>query len=118
MLLSALFGGLLALRYGKRSGVVLALVVLSHWFLDLPLHRADMQILPGADGVLGFGLWRYPLVSGAVELGVVIVGAALYWRAAGRVARDDAALQRRARICGASVLAAGLLTLALNLVGM
>jgi membrane-bound metal-dependent hydrolase YbcI (DUF457 family) len=118
VLLAALFGALLAVRYGKQSGVVLAFVVLSHWFLDLPLHRADMQFLPGASGVLGFGLWQYPLVAAGLELGLVIVGAALYWRAAGRVAFGDAGRMRRARICGASVLAAGALTLALNLMGM
>jgi hypothetical protein len=118
VLLSVLFGALFIPRYGQRSGVVLGLVALSHWFLDLPLHRADMQILPGATGTLGFGLWQYPLVSAALELALVVVGAALYWRAARSVAGSDTAMLRRARICSASVLAAGVLTLALNFVGM
>src|SRR6185369_2552250 len=68
VLLSAVFGALFAPRYGKRNAIVLGFVVLSHWFLDLPLHRADMQLLPGAPGELGFGLWRYPPVSAALEL--------------------------------------------------
>jgi hypothetical protein len=119
--LSALFGALATIRYGKRTGAVLALVALSHWVLDLPMHRADMPILPGGAGslpALGLGLWRYPAASAVLELVIVVAGALLYWRAAGRVAGTDGAAIRRARICGAGVLVAGLLTLALNVLGM
>jgi hypothetical protein len=121
LLLSAVFGALFLRRYGQRSAVVLGLMAFSHWLLDLPLHRADMPILPGGGGglpKLGFGLWEHPAVSAALELVVVVAGAAMYWRAASAVAGDDAAMKRRARICGAGVLAAALLTLALNLLGM
>jgi hypothetical protein len=121
MLLSAVFGGLFALRYGRRSAGVLGLVALSHWVLDLPMHRADMPLLPGGAGglpALGFGLWRYPVASAVLELGIVLTGAVLYGRAAGWAAGVDARMVRRARICGVAVLVAGLLTLALNLLGM
>jgi hypothetical protein len=121
VLLSLLFGALAGIRYGRRSGVVLALVACSHWLLDLPLHRADMPILPGNAGNLprlGFGLWQYPAASAILELGLVLVGSLLYWRAALGVARSDAALVRRAHTCGALALAAGLATLGLNLAGM
>jgi hypothetical protein len=121
VLLSALFGGVAAVRYGRRGGVVLALVTFSHWLLDLPLHRADMPILPGNAGNLprlGFGLWRYPAASAALELGIVLLGAALYWRAASNVAQGDASMLRRAHLCGALVLCGGLLTLGLNFAGM
>jgi len=121
LVLSALFGALFLGRYGRRSAVVLGLVAFSHWLLDLPLHRADMPILPGGGGglpKLGFGLWEVPAASAALELVVVVAGAVLYWRAASAVAGGDAAMKTRARICGAAVLAAGLLTLTLNLLGM
>jgi len=121
LVLSGVFGVLFLGRYGRRSALVLGLVSLSHWVLDLPLHRADMPILPGGGGglpMLGFGLWQYPAASAALELLIVVVGAAMYWRAASRVAGDDAAAKRRARICGAAVLAAALLTLTMNLFGM
>lgn len=121
VLLSTLFGGVAALRYGRRSGVVLSLVAFSHWVLDLPMHRADMPFLPGNAGDLprvGLGLWRYPAASAALELGLVLLGAALYWRAARKVAGSDASMIRRAHLCAASVLLAGLLTLGLGVAGM
>ncbi len=120
LVLSGIFGALAALRYGRRSGGILALVAFSHWVLDLLVHRGDMPILPGDLGHLprlGFGLWRLPGVSAALELLIVAAGAALYWRAARRVAGPDPALRRRANVCGAGALAAGVLTLALNVMG-
>lgn len=119
--LSALFGALFIGRHGRRAATILGLVALSHWFLDLPFHRADMPILPGGWGglpKLGFGLWEHPALSAAIELLIVLVGATMYWRAARRVSGQNAALQKRARLCGAAVLAAGLLTLGLNLLGV
>ena len=120
-LLAATLGVLGGLRYGRRTGVVLGLVAGSHWLLDLPMHRADMPVFPGDAGHLprlGFGLWRSPTASAVLELALVIAGAVFYWRAARRTAgtRDD--LQRRANICGMSALAAGLLTLGLNVLGL
>jgi hypothetical protein len=120
VLLSVLFGALGGFRYGRRAGVVLALVSFSHWLLDLPLHRADLALLPGNAGNLprlGFGLWQYPLVSAALELALVVAGSLLYWRAALGVAKEPA-LVRRAHLCGALALVAGLVTLGLNLAGI
>jgi membrane-bound metal-dependent hydrolase YbcI (DUF457 family) len=118
--LALVFGLPAALRYGRRVGVVLGLVVFSHWVLDLPMHRGDMPLLPGGAGGLprlGFGLWRYPLPSALLELAIVVAGAVVYWRAARRAAGDDVAMVRRAHRCGAAVLVAGLLTLVLNVAG-
>jgi hypothetical protein len=120
-LLAAALGGLGALRYGRRAGVVLGLVAGSHWLLDLPMHRADMPILPGDAGHLprlGFGLWRSPAASAVVELAWVIAGAVLYWRAARRAAGSHDDMRRRANICGVSALVAGFLTLGLNVLGL
>jgi hypothetical protein len=120
-ILSLLFGAVAGIRYGRRSAVVLGLVVFSHWILDLFMHRADMPILPGGAGGLprvGFGLWRYPVWSALLELVFVVGGAVLYARAAYQVAGADARAARRARLCSGGVLGAGLLTLALNFIGM
>jgi membrane-bound metal-dependent hydrolase YbcI (DUF457 family) len=120
LLLSALFGAAAAFRYGRRTGAILALVAFSHWILDLLVHRGDMPILPGGVGHLprlGFGLWRLPGVAAALELAIVVVGATMYWRAARKVAGTDPALGRRANVCGAGALVAGVLTLGLNVMG-
>jgi hypothetical protein len=121
LLLSVVFGAGFALRYGRSSGVVLGLVALSHWLLDLPMHRADMPFLPGDWGGLprlGFGLWRFPAAAALLELALVVWGAAAYWRAARAVAGTQSRLTARANLCGAAVLAAGVLTLGLNLLGL
>ncbi len=80
----ALVAGLLARQaWGQRAGIVIAAVVMSHWLLDLFVHRADMPILPGNLGglpLLGFGLWNYPLISAAVELVLALGGTYLYYR--------------------------------------
>ena len=115
LVLSALLGVALGMRYGKRSGVVIGLVSMSHWVLDLVMHRQDMPILPGNAGDLprlGFGLWRSEVGSAALELAFVAVGAWLYWRAAREV---DA---KRANIAGIVVAASGVVVLALNLAGL
>jgi hypothetical protein len=119
--LSVLFGALFALRYGKGSGIVLGAVAFSHWLLDVPLHRGDIPLLPGGAGGLprlGFGLWEYPALSASLEAALVLLGAAMYWRAATQLAPGDDAVKRRANVCGAGILAVCLLTLALNLVGL
>ncbi len=116
LVLAALFGLVAARPWGRRVGTVLGLVVFSHWVLDLVVHRADLPILPGNAGNLprlGFGLWKVPAASIAVELALVVAGSYLYWRAAVDTARagPDA---RRANLLGALVLVAGVLTLALD----
>lgn len=118
LVLSALFGLACAWRWGRRTGVILGAVVLSHWLLDLPMHHADMPVLPGDAGHLprlGFGLWRWPAVSAALELAIVLVGTYLYWRAAQHAAGTSGA--RRANVLGAAMLASGLLVLAMSVAG-
>ena len=117
-LLAVLFGVISARPWGRRVGTILGAVVFSHWVLDLVVHRADMPLLPGNAGglpLLGFGLWRMPAISAAVELVIVIAGSLAYWRAARRVTLTaSAADQRRARGLAVLVAAAGVLTLALD----
>ncbi len=119
--LAIAFGGALALRYGRRNGVVLGLVVMSHWLLDLLVHRSDLPILPGNRGDLprlGLGLWQSPVASAAVELALVAVGTWMYAVAAREVAGPDPSLARRARLCASLVGVTGVIVLALNLAGV
>ncbi len=84
--LIALIAGLLASRvWGRRAGIVIGAVVISHWFLDLLVHRPDLPILPGNAGnlpLLGFGLWQLPVVSASIEFALALGGTYLYYRSA------------------------------------
>ncbi len=114
LVIAVTFGLVAARPWGRRVGVVLAGVVFSHWLLDLVVHRADMPVLPGNLGDLprlGFGLWRWPAASFAIELALVLAGAFAYGRAAMRVAGERAGF---ARVVAAAVAVSGVATLLLN----
>jgi hypothetical protein len=121
LVLALVFALPAGLRWGRRAAGILGAVVFSHWVLDLLVHRHDMPIWPGAAAGaprLGFGLWRWPLVTAAAELALVLWGGFAYLRAAVAVARaHDPAKLRRARIAGATVIGAGLITLGLGVAG-
>ena len=74
-----------------RPGLLLGLSVLSHWVLDLLMHRPDLPLYDDTLKV-GLGLWNYPVVAFLVEGGILFGGIALYLRstrtttAAGRYA--------------------------------
>lgn len=75
--------------WGRRNGIIIGAVVLSHWALDLLTHRADMAVLPGNAGDLprlGLGLWQISWVVAAIELGMCLAGAYLYYHASARAA--------------------------------
>ncbi len=88
---AAVWGGLLAVAYlvatrGKGRGrrgaaLLLAAGVVSHWLLDVLVHRADLPVLPFTGPYLGFGLWDNPAVTIALELLLFGAGTALYLRA-------------------------------------
>jgi hypothetical protein len=124
VLLSALAGGLAWAMWGRRVGGVIAAVAFSHWLLDLLVHRPDLPILPGNAGglpLLGFGLWRLPVVAATLELILVLGGAYLYYRRATQLApaaAEDGGEQRR-RVVTATAVVTGLmlLTLVANILG-
>lgn len=117
--LIALVTGLLTTRWwGRRSGVVIAGVVFSHWVLDLVVHRADLALLPGnVGGVrMGLGLWKVEWASIALEATILVVGAFLYWRAANAAEQaSGAASARRADLVTGLIVLSGALVLALDL---
>jgi hypothetical protein len=64
----------------RRTGFVLGLAVLSHWFLDFLVHLPDLDLVSESYKV-GLGLWRHPAVETAVEFALLITGLLLYFRA-------------------------------------
>ena len=71
-----------ALRYYGRGAWVLGLLVVSHWFLDLPMHRQDLPLWPGASSPkFGWGWWNSVAITYSLELVIYVAGLALYVRA-------------------------------------
>jgi len=68
-------------RYGRGAWIMGALVV-SHWFLDLLMHRADLPLWPGASSpIVGWGLWNSIPATYVIEFGIYAIGIAIYLRA-------------------------------------
>jgi hypothetical protein len=64
-----------------RASVVLAALVVSHWFLDLAVHRPDMPLWPGESPLFGLGLWDSRGLTLVAEGLVFGLGVLLYTRA-------------------------------------
>jgi len=119
--LAALFGFASTMSWGMRNGVVLGGVAFSHWCLDLIVHRTDMPLLPANVGRLprmGFGLWQVPAASVVVELMLIVVGPFLYWRAAVAAAHAGNRGTSTAHATSALLIASGLVTLTLDVLGV
>jgi hypothetical protein len=75
-----------ATRSRVFAGVILGLLVVSHWVLDVVTHRPDMPLTITGATRLGLGLWNSVPAALTVELLVFAAGIALYRQAT--VARD------------------------------
>lgn len=75
------FGALyfLLTRYAAGA-IVVGLLVPSHWLLDLLVHVPDLPLYPGGLARFGFGIWRNPIVTVALELIVYFAGVSVYAR--------------------------------------
>lgn len=76
------WGGILALIYYivkkvKRPAMVIGVGVVSHWFLDLLMHKPDLPIYPGG-AKYGFGLWNSVPGTFFVELTLFAFGIYTY----------------------------------------
>ena len=80
LLMAALLGAAFAASFYRHGSAIMATIfaaVLSHWLLDLLVHRPDLELWPGSATALGF----YPLfgpVSGWAEAAIVAVATGLY----------------------------------------
>ena len=62
-----------------KAALIMGLLVLSHWMLDLLVHRPDLPLLPDGPFV-GLGGWNSIPVTLVLEFGLLIGGAWLYLR--------------------------------------
>lgn len=81
---AALWGLGLALLYAlltryRRGAWVLFVLVISHWVLDLVVHRPDLPLYPGSAKV-GLGLWNSVPGTLAIEFSMLFLGVLLYLR--------------------------------------
>jgi hypothetical protein len=69
---------------GRKAafGWGIGLVIASHWFVDLPVHRPDLGVL-WETPKLGFGLWDYPIIAMSLEMVVIAIGLGLFVKARG-----------------------------------
>lgn len=84
IVLSLVFGGIVAAAIGRERGRVfgwVAIAAFSHWVLDLIVHTPDLPLYDDSAKV-GFGLWRHVALSFPLELIVLVAGAWLYARTA------------------------------------
>jgi hypothetical protein len=72
-------GGYAAIRGDRRGGVIVGLLVVSHWVLDWIVHLPDLPLYPGGPRV-GLGLWRSMYGTMVVEAVMFVIGVAVYTR--------------------------------------
>ena len=82
-------GAFYALRSDRTGAAVVGGLVVSHWLLDLLVHVPDLPLYPGGP-LVGFGLWKWPLVALALEFAILAAGAGLYVRFSEPIGRSGA----------------------------
>lgn len=78
---AAAFGLLyLSMRRSGKAALIVAAVVLSHWFLDFVAHRPDLPLAPGGESRWGLGLWHSIPATLVVEGSLFVAGIVVYAR--------------------------------------
>jgi len=83
LLLAILWGILFGIVYflirkNIKVSILLGSLVVSHWVLDLIVHRPDLPILPWGNLKVGFGLWNSVPLSVIVEVFIFAIGVYFY----------------------------------------
>ena len=99
------------LRKDARSGIIIALLVVSHWVLDAIVHVPDLPITAAGDARVGLGLWNSVPATLAVEVPIFAAGVWLYAR------RTWSRMDRLGRLSFAGLVSFLALIHAGNLVG-
>jgi hypothetical protein len=107
-----LFGAGYALIHRSRvtAAATIAIVVVSHWFLDVASHRPDMPVTVGGTTRLGLGLWNTLPGTLVAELLLFGTGVAIY-------ARQTRARDRTGSVAFVSLVGFLLIVFLLNMFG-
>lgn len=63
----------------REAAIGAALVVASHWFIDLLVHIPDLTLY-GVPPKLGLGLWNHPSIAMPFEIALIGGAFVYYWR--------------------------------------
>ncbi len=64
----------------RKAALIISLGVFSHFICDVIVHAPDLPVF-GYDSVkLGLGLWNYPAISNALEIGMFLIGLVIYYK--------------------------------------
>jgi len=115
LIMMVIWGGLFGMVYwlgwkNLRAIWILAIGVVSHWVLDLIMHRPDLPLYPGDSPLFGFGLWNS--LAGSVIIELLIFGAGVWIYATSTVA-----LNKKGSIGFWSLVVFFLLIHATNIIG-
>jgi hypothetical protein len=79
----ALIGSLyFVLRRYERGAWILAILVVSHWILDVPMHQSDLPLWPGPSSPkTGWGWWNSVVLTYTSETILFLGGISFYVRA-------------------------------------
>lgn len=66
------------IKRNRKASIIVGMCVVSHWILDLIVHRPDLPLYPGHAQLVGFGLWNYQIAEVIVEGLIFIAGLIIY----------------------------------------
>ncbi|MHB8482252.1 MAG: hypothetical protein ACYDBV_05895 [Nitrospiria bacterium] len=83
LLTSIVWASLSAFLYKKitdysAGSVVIWICVISHWILDIVVHKPDLPLYPGGNSFVGLYLWRYQTASLIFEGALFLLGLWIY----------------------------------------
>jgi hypothetical protein len=73
-------GAYYLIKKSWKAALVVGLAVVSHWFLDLIVHRPDLPLTFTGSGRVGLGGWNSLPLSLFLELGLLAAGTYVYAR--------------------------------------
>lgn len=74
-MIACLFGAVVAYLFIPLAGALFIVAAISHWLLDLVMHKPDLPVLGfgSGDKKLGYGLWNRPGTAFAIEFLLYVV---------------------------------------------
>ena len=67
-------------RHSRRNATLIGALVISHWLLDVIVHRPDLPLYPGSAAMVGLAMWNSLPLTLAIEFSIFGLGVWLYMR--------------------------------------